>query len=105
MADQNLSPGMTNKATHGDVDIILRLYQMRCEPVMREARKDGAVERERRQQARERWAERGGEAREQQHDRGRHDEPRRDVPPRPPCGASAFRISRHEDERHDCSPL
>src|SRR5439155_21703969 len=69
--------------------------------VMREARKDGAVERERRQQARERWAERGGEAREQQHDRGRHDEPRRDVPPWPPCGASALRISRHEDERHD----
>jgi len=39
MADQNLSPGMTNTATHGDVDIILRLYQMRCEPVMRDARK------------------------------------------------------------------
>ena len=39
MADQTLSPGMTNTATHGDVDIILRLYQMRCEPVMREARR------------------------------------------------------------------
>ena len=39
MADQTISPGMTNTATHGDVDIILRLYQMRCEPVMREARR------------------------------------------------------------------
>lgn len=39
MADQSLSLGMTNKATHGDVDVILRLYEMRREPVMREARK------------------------------------------------------------------
>jgi hypothetical protein len=39
MSDQSLSPGMTNKATHGDVDIILRLYELRREPVMREARK------------------------------------------------------------------
>jgi len=39
MTDQSLSPGMTNKATHGDVDIILRLYEIRREPVMREARK------------------------------------------------------------------
>ncbi|HKR30033.1 MAG TPA: hypothetical protein VJT08_06135 [Terriglobales bacterium] len=39
MSDQNLSPGMTNKATHADVDIILRLYQIRSEPTMREARK------------------------------------------------------------------
>jgi len=34
-----LSPGMTNTATHSDVDIILRLYDIRREPVMREARK------------------------------------------------------------------
>lgn len=39
MAENVSSPGMTNTATHGDVDIILRLYQMRCEPVMREARR------------------------------------------------------------------
>jgi hypothetical protein len=39
MSDQNLSPGMTNKANHNDVDIILRLYELRREPVMREARK------------------------------------------------------------------
>jgi hypothetical protein len=39
MSDQTVSPGMTNKATHGDVDIILRLYDLRREPVMREARK------------------------------------------------------------------
>lgn len=39
MTDQSLSPGMTNKATHADVDIILRLYQIRSEPTMREARK------------------------------------------------------------------
>lgn len=39
MTEQSLSPGMTNKATHGDVDIILRLYELRREPVMREARK------------------------------------------------------------------
>lgn len=32
------SPGMTSKATHADADIILRLYEMRREPVMREAR-------------------------------------------------------------------
>jgi hypothetical protein len=34
-----LSPGMTNTASHSDVDIILRLYDIRREPVMREARK------------------------------------------------------------------
>ncbi len=39
MTEKSLSPGMTNKATHGDVDIILRLYELRREPVMREARK------------------------------------------------------------------
>lgn len=39
MSDPTVSPGMTNKATHGDVDIILRLYDLRREPVMREARK------------------------------------------------------------------
>lgn len=39
MSDQTVSPGMTNKATHADVDIILRLYQIRSEPTMREARK------------------------------------------------------------------
>ncbi|HKT24083.1 MAG TPA: hypothetical protein VJR04_05740, partial [Terriglobales bacterium] len=39
MSDQTVSPGMTNKATHGDVDIILRLYDLRREPTMREARK------------------------------------------------------------------
>jgi len=35
---------MTSKATHGDVDIILRLYELRREPVMREARKFMAFE-------------------------------------------------------------
>jgi len=39
MSDQTVSPGMTNKATPADVDIILRLYELRREPVMREARK------------------------------------------------------------------
>lgn len=39
MSDQTVSPGMTNKATHGDVEIILRLYEIRREPVMRDARK------------------------------------------------------------------
>jgi hypothetical protein len=34
-----ISPGMTNTASHSDVDIILRLYDIRREPVMREARK------------------------------------------------------------------
>lgn len=39
MTDQTLSPGMTNKATHADAEIILRLYDLRREPTMREARK------------------------------------------------------------------
>jgi hypothetical protein len=39
MTEKSTSPGMTNTATHGDVDIILRLYEMRREPVMREARR------------------------------------------------------------------
>jgi len=39
MTEKPMSPGMTNTATHADVDIILRLYEMRREPVMREARK------------------------------------------------------------------
>lgn len=39
MAENSFSPGMSNKATHGDVDIILRLYELRREPVMRDARK------------------------------------------------------------------
>ena len=39
MTEPTPSPGMTSKATHGDVDIILRLYELRREPVMREARK------------------------------------------------------------------
>jgi hypothetical protein len=33
------APGMSSKATHADADIILRLYELRREPVMREARK------------------------------------------------------------------
>ena len=37
--DKGFSPGMTNTANHGDVDIILRLYDLRREPIMREARK------------------------------------------------------------------
>lgn len=44
MTEKTLSPGMTNTATHADVDIILRLYEMRREPVMREARKFMAFE-------------------------------------------------------------
>ena len=32
------SPGMTSKATHADAELILHLYEMRREPVMREAR-------------------------------------------------------------------
>jgi hypothetical protein len=39
MSTTAVSPGMTNKATHGDAELILRLYDMRREPVMREARK------------------------------------------------------------------
>jgi hypothetical protein len=39
MTDKPLSPGMSNKATHADCDIILRLYELRREPVMRDARK------------------------------------------------------------------
>ncbi|MBV9074859.1 MAG: hypothetical protein JOZ10_14620 [Acidobacteria bacterium] len=39
MSDKGFAPGMTSKATHGDVDIILRLYELRREPIMREARK------------------------------------------------------------------
>lgn len=39
MAENSFSPGMSSKATHGDVDIILRLYDLRREPVMRDARK------------------------------------------------------------------
>ena len=38
------SPGMSSKATHADVDIILRLYELRREGVMREARKFMAFE-------------------------------------------------------------
>jgi hypothetical protein len=37
--EKGFSPGMTNTASHGDVDIILRLYDLRREPIMREARK------------------------------------------------------------------
>jgi|SRR5690348_1308109 hypothetical protein len=44
MTEPTPSPGMTSKATHGDVDIILRLYELRREPVMREARKFMAFE-------------------------------------------------------------
>jgi hypothetical protein len=44
MTEKTTSPGMTNTATHADVDIILRLYEMRREPVMREARKFMAFE-------------------------------------------------------------
>lgn len=44
MTENKFSPGMTSKATHGDVDIILRLYELRREPVMREARKFMAFE-------------------------------------------------------------
>jgi hypothetical protein len=45
MTERNsFSPGMTSKATHGDVDIILRLYELRRETVMREARKFMAFE-------------------------------------------------------------
>ena len=44
MTEPTPSPGMTSKATHGDVDIILRLYELRREPVMREARKFMALE-------------------------------------------------------------
>ena len=33
------SPGMTSKATHADAELILRLYDLRREPVMRDARK------------------------------------------------------------------
>jgi hypothetical protein len=39
MSTTAVSPGMTNKATHADAELILRLYDMRREPVMREARK------------------------------------------------------------------
>jgi hypothetical protein len=39
MTEKTISPGMSNKATHADCDIILRLYELRREPVMREARK------------------------------------------------------------------
>jgi hypothetical protein len=38
------SPGMSSNATHADADIILRLYDLRREPVMREARKFVAFE-------------------------------------------------------------
>ena len=44
MSTTPVSPGMTNKATHSDVDIILRLYELRREPVMRDARKFMAFE-------------------------------------------------------------
>src|SRR2546421_13048600 len=37
--EKSFSPGMTNKANHGDVDIILRLYDLRRDPIMRDARK------------------------------------------------------------------
>jgi len=39
MTEKGFSPGMTSKATHADADIILRLYDIRREPVMRDARK------------------------------------------------------------------
>jgi hypothetical protein len=39
MTEKSFSPGMTNKATHADADIILRLYDLRRDPIMREARK------------------------------------------------------------------
>jgi len=39
MTEKSSSPGMTNTATHNDAEIILRLYELRREPVMREARK------------------------------------------------------------------
>ncbi|HJX00059.1 MAG TPA: hypothetical protein VJ453_07850 [Terriglobales bacterium] len=39
MTEKSSSPGMTNTAMHHDADIILRLYELRREPVMRDARK------------------------------------------------------------------
>lgn len=39
MSTTPTSPGMTSKATHADAELILRLYDLRREPVMRDARK------------------------------------------------------------------
>jgi hypothetical protein len=39
MTETTLSPGMTNKATQADAELILRLYDLRREAVMRDARK------------------------------------------------------------------
>ena len=39
MTEKGFAPGMTNHATTADAEIILRLYDLRREPVMREARK------------------------------------------------------------------
>lgn len=39
MTEKSFSPGMTSKATPADAEIILRLYELRREPIMREARK------------------------------------------------------------------
>jgi len=39
MTEKGFSPGMTSQATYHDADIILRLYELRREPVMRDARK------------------------------------------------------------------
>lgn len=38
------SPGMSSNATHADAEIILRLYDLRREPLMREARRFVAFE-------------------------------------------------------------
>ena len=38
MTEKGFSPGMSSQATHADADIILRLYDLRREPVLREAR-------------------------------------------------------------------
>ena len=39
MTEKVSAPGMTSTATQADADIILRLYDLRREPVMRDARK------------------------------------------------------------------
>ena len=39
MTEKVSAPGMTSTATQADAEIILRLYDLRREPVMREARK------------------------------------------------------------------
>src|SRR5262249_28846745 len=64
-----------------------------------ESGQDRAIERIRREQAGKSGPEHRGETRQKEHEGGRHQHTRRDVPARQRRRRTGFRILRHEDER------